>query len=73
MIAEFTFQYVSGSGLTEKITLKYDNPFIEMLAITEAQKQQVFNLCALSYVSGRLEQEQSDFTNLQLFSINQSV
>lgn len=68
MKGTFTFLYLV-NGVEQNITILYANPFVHILSLDPQSKAQVFNLCALSYVTGILDQHQTLYSNLRLLSM----
>jgi hypothetical protein len=68
MQGSFTFIF-NVNNQEENITVIYANPFVQLLNLNPALQQQVFNLCALSFVTGILDGKEVKYTNLRLYSV----
>ena len=68
MRGTFTFLYLV-NGIEQNITILYTNPFVHILSLDPQSKAQVFNLCALSYITGILDQQSILYSNLRLLSM----
>jgi hypothetical protein len=68
MKGTFTFMFLL-NGNEETLTVVYSNPFVNMLQLNQQTRAQTFNLCALSYITGRLDEQKISYSNLRLISM----
>lgn len=69
MHGSFTFSFEVEDGREILTTVTYSNPFVNELPMPDEGRRYIFEMCALSYMTGRLDGEGVEYSNLKTVSI----
>jgi hypothetical protein len=65
MFGSVTFSYCIDDK-TIQTTIMYTNPFLSKISLEENIKKYLFDLCAMSYITGMLDADEVNYSNLKI-------